>query len=380
VDRRLVVRPFVFLWLGAFAFFLSFLLLLSALPIFARRALGASDAGIGLIIASFAITSLLLRPLAGWGVDRYGRRPFMLAGSLTFAIASVAYGWAGSAAGLVLVRLLHGTGMGLYPTAASAMVADLTPPHRRGEILGLYGAAGSLALALGPIVGMAIVDRLGFTVLFWVAGAVAAVSTVLIVPAGETLTRPRRTGLGATDLLSAAALRPSLVALGLTFSYGTQVAFLPLHADRHGVDAGVFFLVFALVTTLVRGSAGRLSDRRGRAPVATLGLLLAAIALVVLAASETTLGLGMAGALYGAAYGAAQPALIAWSIDTVAEGERGRAVGTFYTAFEIGIAVGAVSAGLVAGRWGFAATFLAAAGVAIAGAGLALTGRPGRRP
>src|SRR5205807_6782582 len=58
---RVIRRPFLILWLGAFAFFLSFLLLLSALPIFARR-LGASDAAIGVIMASFAITSLLLRP------------------------------------------------------------------------------------------------------------------------------------------------------------------------------------------------------------------------------------------------------------------------------------------------------------------------------
>ena len=60
MDRR----RFTLLWLGAFAFFLSFLLLLATLPIFARR-LGASDATVGFIMAAFGVTSLLLRPLAG---------------------------------------------------------------------------------------------------------------------------------------------------------------------------------------------------------------------------------------------------------------------------------------------------------------------------
>lgn len=369
------MRPFVFLWLGSFAFFLSFLLLLSALPIFARRSLGASDAAIGIIMASFAVTSLLFRPVAGWGADRYGRRPFMLAGALTFAVASIAYGWTGGAISLVLVRLLHGAGMGLYPTAASAMVADLTPAERRGEILGLYGAAGSVALAIGPIIGIAVVDRLGFTTLFWIAGAVAALSTVLIVPASETLTERRRTAFSGADVMCAAALVPSLIAMCMMVTYGTQVAFLPLHADSHGINAGVFFLVFALMTTVVRGPAGRLSDRHGRAPLATLGLLLVASALVVLTLSETTLGLGLAGAIYGVGYGSAQPALVAWSVDAVQEGERGRALGTFYAAFEIGIAIGAVSSGLAVAGWGFTTTFLAAAGVAVVGAGLALAWR-----
>jgi MFS family permease len=329
-------------------------------------------------MASFAITSLLFRPVAGWGVDRYGRRPFMLAGAATFAVASVAYGWTVGPVSLVLVRLLHGAGMGLYPTAASAMVADLTPPQRRGETLGLYGAAGSLALAVGPVLGIAVVDRLGFTTLFWVAGAAAAAAILMITPAGETLRQPRRTGFRAADAMSSAALVPSLIAMCLTFSYGTQVAFLPLHADSHGLNPGVFFLVFAVLTTLVRGPAGRLSDQRGRAPVAVLGLLLAAVALVVLALSETLVGLAVAGAIYGTAYGTAQPALIAWSVDTVGDGERGRALATFYAAFEIGIAIGAVLAGLAVARWGFTTTFLSAAVVAVAGALLAQVGRPAR--
>ena len=133
----MIRRPFLVLWLGAFAFFLSFLLLLSALPIFARR-LGASDVAIGVIMASFAITSLLLRPPTGWAADRYGRRPLMVAGALFFAVASVAYGWSGGALGLVLVRLLHGAGMGLYPTAATGgrpMRSDTRPTDPRVSVV-----------------------------------------------------------------------------------------------------------------------------------------------------------------------------------------------------------------------------------------------------
>jgi MFS family permease len=364
-------RPFVVLWLSAFSFFLSFLLLLSALPIFARR-LGAFDAAVGLIMASFAVSSLALRPPTGWAADRFGRRPFMLAGAVVFVVASLAYGWAGGALGLMLVRFLHGCGMGLYPTAASAMVADLTPADRRGEVLGLYGAAGSLALAAGPITGITLVEWLGFAPLFWIAGAVAAVALGLTCLMGETLSRPRRVAFTAAHAFSPAALFPSLVMLSLMLTYGAQIAFLPLHADSLGLNPGVFFLVFALTTTLIRGLAGRISDRRGRSPVAASGLVLAGVALLLLAFSRGVVGLGAAGAVYGLAYGTAQPALMAWCVDGAAASDRGRAMGTFYTALEVGIAIGAMSAGFAVAHWGFVTTFLVTAGVAWAGAALAL--------
>lgn len=375
---RLSSRPFVVLWLSAFTFFLSFLLLLSALPIFARR-LGASDAAVGAIMATFAVSSLLLRPPTGWAADRFGRRPFMLAGALVFVVATIAYGFTGGALGLALVRLLHGCGMGLYPTAASAMVADLTPPDRRGEILGLYGAAGSLALAAGPVLGITVVEHWSFSALFWIAGAVAAMALLLTAVTGETLTHSRRAAFTLSDAFNRRALFPSLVMLSLMFTYGTQVAFLPLHADTHGVNPGVFFLVFALTTTLARGPAGRLSDRRGRRSVAAAGLFFAGVALVVLALSQDVVGLGLGGAVYGLAYGTAQPALMAWCVDEAAPADRGRAMGTFYTALEVGIAIGSMSSGLAVARWGFVPTFLATAAVAGAGGVLALLG-PRSRP
>jgi predicted MFS family arabinose efflux permease len=92
---------------------------------------------------------------------------------------------------------------------------------------------------------------------------------------------------------------------------------------------------------------------------------------LVLAFSESLGGIVAAGAVYGLAYGVAQPALIAWSVDVVPEGERGRAIGTYHAAFELGIVAGAAASGLAVAQWGFVATFVATAAVAAAGAVLA---------
>ena len=372
--RRLPV-----LWLASFAFFFAFFLLLPTLPLYLRE-LGASDGAIGLIMGCFAITSMLLRPWTGWGADRWGRRPFMLAGALVFVLAPAGYAIAGGVLALVLVRLLHGGGMALYPTAATAMVADVAPPARRGEFMGLFGAAGSVAMALGPISGIELISRLGFTGLFGVSAVAAVLALGLAATTTETLAVPSATRFTLASTISGPAIGPSLVIACLMLTYGALVTFLPLHAQRLGVNPGIFFLVYALVLTLARGPAGRLSDRHGRAPVAAAGLALAAAALGVLALSEGTLALAVVGALYGLAGGLAQPALVAWCVDVVAPADRGRAMGTFFTALELAIAIGAMSSGLAVARWGFTATFLAMAGVALAGALLPLTRlRPARR-
>ncbi|HEU5322610.1 MAG TPA: MFS transporter, partial [Methylomirabilota bacterium] len=345
---------------GAFAFFLSFYLLMAALPLYARD-LGVSDRSIGLVIGCFAVAAMVLRPWAGWAADRYGRRPIMLAGALVFLAAALAYGWAAGAVSLLLVRLFHGAGMGLYPTAASALVADVAPPERRGELLGLFGAANSVAMALGPLTGMAVAVRAGWPALFALSAAAALAGVALTALTGETLGERRRVVLRPSAALSRAAVFPSLVVMCLMLGYGAQVSFLPLHVAAQGHNPGLFFLFFALVVAVVRGKAGQLSDRLGRAPVAAAGLLFAGAGLVALALGRGAPGLGAAGVLYGVGFGAAQPALIAWCVDGAGPADRGRAMGTYYTALELGIAVGAMSSGLAVAALGFVPTFLGAA-------------------
>ena len=294
-----MTAPQRLLWLGAFAFFLSFFLLLAVLPLYAR-AVGVGDRAIGGVLGAFAFASMLMRPWAGWAADRHGRRPLMLAGGLVFVVASLAYNVTAGAFGLLAVRVLHGCGMGLYPTAASAVVADLAPPDRRGAVMGTFGAAANIAMALGPIAGIAITDRLGFVSVFWLAGCVAAVAVLLTRRLPETARRREKIPFTPGAMVSVEALVPSAVLFLVMLGYGALVTFLPIRARDQDVNPGLFFLVFALVVTAVRNYAGRLSDRLGRVAVAVGGLWLAAAALAALAVARGAGILMAAGVLYGA--------------------------------------------------------------------------------
>jgi MFS family permease len=129
---------------------------------------------------------------------------------------------------------------------------------------------------------------------------------------------------------------------------------------------------------LARGVAGRISDRAGRPPVALAGGLFLASALAAVAAFPAAWAIPIAGALYGLGFGTTQPALMAWCVDLVPPGERGKAMGTFYTALEFGIAAGAIAFGWIVAAIGYRHAFLAGAGLALAGAALAAL--PRHRP
>lgn len=100
-------------------------------------------------------------------------------------------------------------------------------------------------------------------------------------------------------------------------------------------------------------------------------MLLAGVALATLAHGGKVPTLALAGALYGIGFGAAQPSLMAWTVDLVPPADRGRAMGTFFTAFELGIGVGAIGFGFVLGHAGFSSMFLTAGALALAGGALA---------
>jgi MFS family permease len=237
----------------------------------------------------------------------------------------------------------------------------------------MFGMASGLALALGPGTGVMIARAFGFPALFASASALATVgfACMLLVPETHTARESHRFRLA--DTMTRGALFPSWIMLGTTVTYGALISFLPLHADARGLNPGAFFVVYALALTVARQPAGRLSDRHGRAPLVVAGLIVLAAALVVLAFAERVASLVIGGIVYGVGHGITHTALLAWAADGVAPGQRGRAMGTIYTALELAIALGSIAAGVAVAGVGFAGTFVGAAGLALATAALAAT-------
>ena len=145
---------------------------LPVLPRYVHGPLGAGNIAVGVVIGSYAITGLLLRPVAGRLADRRGRKPTVLVGSVLVAVGGFLYLLPLGVAGLIVARLVLGAGEGTVFTAGSAWIVDLAPPDRRGRVIGLYGLAVWGGLSVGPLVGELLLHAAGYTAVWIFAGAV----------------------------------------------------------------------------------------------------------------------------------------------------------------------------------------------------------------
>jgi len=373
----LLTRPFLLICLATGLFYLSFYLLLPVMPLYVAG-LGGTSTQIGLIIGLFALTAMVLRPPSGWLIDARGTRPVLLVGMAIFLLASLGYILTPSVHAILALRLFHGVGMGLFPTAATVVVAELAPSDRRGEAMGWFGFANSLAFIAGPPAGLTLVDRAGYASFFLLAAVATGMGLVciLLLPAAaqragtiQRLPRPR-------DVFSVPALLPSVILLFLCFPYGVLAAFVPIIARGRGLaNPGLFYAVYALAMLLVRAKAGEISDRRGRTAVIFPGMVLTALGLMVLGMTSGPMAILIGAAVFGAGFGMVQPTLMALTTDRVPAEERGKAMGTFYTAWELGIGGGAVGSGWLLNVTDFPVVLLSGAGIVLIGALLSLKAR-----
>ncbi len=356
--------------------FASMYVLLATLPLYVV-AIGGTVSDAGVVLACFTLSAVVVRPVVGRLSDRRAKKAIMLAGAVILAASSLLYAPVHSVPLLMAVRVFHGVGWAAFGTAASALAADLAPLSRRGEAMGYFGVGMNVAMAIGPALGVFLVGWTGYGSLFlpaMVLGAAAALTTAGIA-------EPRRApGQGALQrgwrsFILPSALFPSAVLFTNALTYASVVALLPLFADEAGLgNPGLFFTVFSVVVLVLRGPLGRVSDRRGRVAVVAPGLSVTFVALLVLSQAQSTTTMLVVAVLYAVGVGAAQPTLMAMTVDRAGPQERGAAMGTYTTAMDLGIGVGSVVWGVVAQSLGFATMYVAASLMGLVGVALLLAG------
>lgn len=146
--------------------------------------LGISGSTVGMLVAAFSLSQLLCSPIAGRLSDTYGRKKVIVFGMIMFAIGEGLFGLANTTVMLFVARMLGGVGAALIMPAVMAYTADVTSDDERAKGMGLINAAISTGFIIGPGIG-GYVAEFGVRVPFYaacVAGAIAAVITVLILP------------------------------------------------------------------------------------------------------------------------------------------------------------------------------------------------------
>lgn len=351
---------------------------LPVLPRFVRGPLDAGDVSVGVVIGSYAVTGLLLRPFAGRLADHRGRKYTVLLGVSVVAVGGFMYLLPFGVLGLIAARLVLGAGEGTVFTAGSAWIVDLAPPERRGRVIGLYGLAVWGALSVGPLVGELIQRAGGYTAVWVFAGAAPLLGAIVATRIPDPFRPLARVEGEKNPLIAREAIRPGTALALASIGYATVAAFVVLHLDARGVGHGAtVFGAFATMVVLTRLIGGDLPDRVGPARVATVAAAVEAIGLATMGLAQT-LPVALAGALaMGAAFSLLYPSLSLIVVSRVSDSRRGAALGTFTAFFDAGIGLGAPLAGLAAAIAGYEGAFLISAAVAlVCAATIALTISP----
>ena len=157
---------------------LGFGLLIPILPKFVAllsgRGISAGARDYGWLLALYGLMQFLFSPMLGTLSDRYGRRPVLLLSLLFSGIDYVIMALAPSLVWLYIGRTLSGI-TGASFTAATAYIADVSPPEKRSQNFGLIGAAFGIGFILGPAAG-GLLGALGPRVPFWAAAGLAGVN------------------------------------------------------------------------------------------------------------------------------------------------------------------------------------------------------------
>lgn len=341
------------------------------LPKYLATQLSATPSSIGSVSAIQGVVAVIAVPfVAGW-VDRVGRKPLMAAGvwlSLFYALSWLTVRRIDGT--VYALQVVSGLAFILTSSASSTLIADLAPPERLGQAIGLYGAANIAMNALAPALAEPIAARFGWHAAFLLAALGAGIALVLTRRIRELDPGTQRAAGGhlSATLSVARKVRPYLftvstcgASLGAVFTF-----YQPCVLAQGGKNVSVFFVGFMLAAVGTRLGLGSLADRVGRRRVALRAY--SAYALAVLAMSQLTPELlFVLGFVFGCAHGFFYPALNALTLENVQIGERGRVMTLISGAFQLGNTLSVLAFGWIAHRFGYAPMFALAALVTCSG-------------
>ena len=366
-SERLWTRNFILQFVVTLLAWGGHYMLVPTLPLFAVQRLSATPGQVGLLMGMMATSAIFSRGLTGYATDRWGRRGLQLFGLAISTVVAFAYGWMPTISALLLWRLLHGVPFGAATTAADTVAADLVPASRRGEGLGYFALAQTLAMVLGPAAALTVLGAGQFGRLFTVVGLSAAAAALL----GWAVSCPPisnpKLRFSPHSVVERRVLWLAVTNAFLPVGYGAIMAFISLYAAQLGIgNAGLFFSLSAVGLFVTRGLTGRIFDRDGPRAVVGLGLALWGLSFAVLALWQSTAGFFTAAFWMGIGHGAAHNSLRAMAINSVEPDRRGVAGATLHSAYDVGIALGSPLLGAVAEASGsYATMFLVVAALTV---------------
>jgi len=355
------------------------------LPLFALY-LGAGPEAIGFAVGISTVTGIFFKLPAGALSDVIGRKRTMLIGLLFFAFMPFTYLLVKDYTLLIIIRFIHGLATAVYGPVSMAVVADVAGA-RKGEMLSWFSSVTIIGNLLGaPLGGFILHSAPGasgpsfaeFRYAYIISGIAGMLSLAMALSVlkgdktqetGRSLKQAyRRFSSGIQEVISD---RNVLITSGMeglqNLTVGALEAFLPIYAvtvaGLNEFQAGLLWGIQVIVTILSKPLMGKTSDRYGRKPLITVGMILCAVSFGAIPLFQNFSTLMAAAIVFGLGESFVTSSSAALVADICKEKHFGTAMGTFGTIFDIGHASGPILAGLLLANHSYIFSFQVMAGM-----------------
>ena len=343
----------------------SFNLLMPSIPLYITEHLGVPQTKTGIVLASYAIAILMIRPFSGYLVDLYPRKKILLISFICYVAIFFGYFYAVTIFVFVIVRFFHGVTWGLSTVSSSTLAIDIVPSERRAEGIGYFGTFMNVAMAIGPFIAIHIYQEYSFQTLLYCAifMGILGIIAVSFIKAPE---RPKleREKMSFDRFFLLPAWPIFLNQLLPCFAWGTIGPFVAQYGKQINIpNAGIFFLFWAGGIIASRIFSGRMVDKGHIHLVNTSAMGIVAISFLAFALIHNIVAFCVSGLFIGIGFGMMFPALQTLYINMAENNQRGTANSTYLVGFDLGLALGMLVGGYISGIYSFEILFLVASGL-----------------
>ncbi len=350
MNEKIWTRDFIFLCLTSILTGTAFYFLIPTLPIYMANVLHADKSTIGLVLASYTIAALLFRPFVGNFIDWAGRKWVYLISFICFSLLFNGYMIIGSIGAMLILRFLHGLTWGASTTTGATLAVDIIPAAKRGQGIGYFGLSMTLAMSLGPAIGLKIIGhQASYNRLFFIASLLSLAGVVMAFFIKYPKFKPHASAnFSLQNLIEPKSIVPSINLLIIQITYGGLISFIALFGKEIGIhNPGTFFIVFAVGIFVARLFAGKIFDKEGPKRVVIAGIILLIIGFPILALIKNHFGFLLAAFILGIGNGVIFPIFQSMVNNLVEPHRRGAANSTLFTAFDLGIGSGMILFGFI---------------------------------
>lgn len=357
-------KPFILCLLNNLFLFIFYFAQTTILPIYILNELGGSLSQAGLAMTLFMVSAIAVRPFSGLIIEKLGTKKALYISETLFCLFSLTYVFADNLTILMIIRFLHGIWFSILTTVTVPIVNDFIPAKRKGEGMGYFLMSINLGIVLGPLIGLTFIQSMSYTAVAGILASFVVLGFIFcfLIPLPshqKTAMETPKKRLSIHDFIEFKALPVALMAMMISFCYASIMSFIATFAEsKHMLAyASLFFAVFAISMMSLRPITGKIYDRKGPNAVVYPALILFSIGLAVLAFIDSVAGLLFSAVLIGMGFGSAQPCLQTISIQRSPKNRIGHATSTYFTFYDLGIAIGSIVLGIIIADTSYAVAY-----------------------